>query len=102
MTMQAELGRTATGLTLQDAERRIADLEVAAAKAKDLAARTQKHQSLIDARIETILTCVDLLVDQLHMDGGKHSEYVTKSLELANKAAKQLREAVAMQKDTQK
>ncbi len=93
---------TKTGLTLQQAELRIEELEAAAAMAADLAARTKNHQALINARIETILTCVDLLVDQLEMDGGKHSEYVTKSLELANTAATQLRNAVGMQKDTQK
>jgi len=94
MDKQRDSQKTRHGLTLLEAEMRIDDLEAAAVQAALLLAQTAKHQAAVDTRTETMLKCVELLVDELFKEGMKHSEFVEESLGHAMIAAADLRKVV--------
>jgi len=90
--------RTPQGLTLNEAGQRIDDLEAAAAQVALHLANSARYQKQVDARTETMLTCIELLVDQLAMDKGKKSEFVEKSLGMVTVAATELRKSIEQPK----
>jgi hypothetical protein len=90
--------RTSTGLTLQEAEVRIAAIEAAAAKAADILSVATKAQNNIDHLTDALLMCCDLLFDELRLEGMKHSEWVDNSLAKVRSAIAEYRKNAAVQK----
>ena len=68
-----EATRTSTGLTLLEAEHRIDALEIAAAKAVVLIAEALKHEVAVEKHGQVLLSCVDLLFDELEVEGLEHN-----------------------------
>jgi len=98
----ADTPRTKTGLTLLEAEARIDSLEAAAAKAVLLLTEVLKHEKAVDGRAKSLLSCVDLLFDELRLEDMKHSEYVANSLQRTGHAVGELRKALREQGNTTK
>ncbi len=96
--MVTDTPRTTTGLTLHEAELRIDALEAAAAKAVLLLAETIKQEALIQKHGKALIACVDLLFDELKVEGLKHSEFVGSSLERTAASVKELRQSLLEQR----
>lgn len=94
----SDAARTRTGLTLLEAEQRIDALEIAAAKAVMLIAEALKHEVDIEKRGQTLLACVDLLFDELKLEGMKHNEYVEGSLSRTKSAVIELKHSLLAQR----
>jgi hypothetical protein len=90
--------RTKAGLTLLEAELRIDALESAAAKAIHVLAEVLKHEKVVDEHGEALLACVDLLFDELKLEGVIHSEYVANSLGRTRQAVAQMRQSLNEQR----
>ena len=95
---EKDIDRTKAGLTLLEAELRIGALESAAAKAILLLTEVLKQAKIVDEHGEALLGCVDLLFDELNLEGVIHSEYVANSLERTRQAVAQLRQTLGEQR----
>ena len=93
--------RTTAGLTLLQAEQRIDALELAAAKVVVQIADTLKHQKLERKGSEALLACVELLFDELRVEGLKHNQFVDSSLARTAVAVKELRASIREGKSSQ-
>jgi hypothetical protein len=97
-----EIPRTKTGLTLFEAEQRIDSLEIAAAKAVVLLAETLKNEQIVDKHGSALIACVELLFDELKLEGMKHSQFVEESLSRTATAEKELRQTLLEQRTKNK
>jgi len=96
----SDIPRTKSGLTLIEAELRIESLETAAAKAILVLAKVLKHERIVREHGDALISCVDLLFDELKLEGMKHCEYVNGSLERTRRAVETLRRTHAKRKGT--
>jgi hypothetical protein len=90
--------RTKTGLTLLQSEQRIDALEIAAAKAVLLIANALKHEVDVEKHGQILLSCVDLLFDELKLEGMAHNAYVVNSLSRTKAAVSELRQSMVAQR----
>jgi hypothetical protein len=86
--------QASTGLTLPEAEARIHALEAVAVKAALVLAETVKaHQA--DRQLATkLISCVELLFDELRLERLRHSEFVEESLGRVATAVKELKQGI--------
>ncbi len=80
-------GLAEVGLTLHDALVRIGALEAAAEKAA-------RQQEAITTLTEKLMSCADLLRDEIRLDGAKRCQFVENSIERLAKATTELRLAL--------
>lgn len=97
MDTQGE-ARTRAGLTLLEAEQRIDSLEAAAAKALLVLAEAVKHRNDVDKQGERLLACVELLFNELTLEGAPHSQFVQGSLDRTATAVRELRRSLREQR----
>ena len=97
MGTEVELG-TDAGLTLQQALKRIAAMEGAAVKAAEILSVATKAQSNIDHLTDALLSCCDLLFDELNLEGMTHSDWVANSLAKVHGAIAEYRRNASVQK----
>jgi hypothetical protein len=83
--------------TLLQAEARIDALEAAAAKATRMLAEMVKHEAVVDRDGAALAACVDLLFDELRLEGAVHGEFVRNSMERTKRAVAQLRQSLKEQ-----
>ena len=94
--------RTKGGLTLLEAELRIAALEAAAAKAILALAAMVKREDVVVKRRIALLDCVELLFTELKLEGAIHSQFVANSLVRTRSAVAELQQALSDQRSARK
>ncbi len=87
---------------LIEAETRIAKLETAAVKAAFLLAQAAKEQKSVDTHTVKLVSCVELLFDELAVEGLKHCEYVENSLRKVATAVTELKKTTTQRDNANK
>lgn len=99
MKVAAEIPRSPSGLTPQEAELQISALEAEAAKILASLTETIKHEKNVGKRSEAVISCIELLFDELNLEGLKHNQFVEDSINRTKKVLAELREALISQRN---
>lgn len=99
MNVGADTPRSPSGLTQQESELQISTLKADAAKMLASLTEAIKHEENVGKRSEAVISCIELLFDELNLEGLKHNQYVENSILRTKKVLAELRVALISQRN---